>query len=604
MGKRSWLEKDLGDRWLPVLAKLEDNAGGHRQAANLCKTIRSGWAEKGFKQLNQQQSLMDQVRVAIRQNLGDDHFSLEYVKFSTDEYTELNNQKQDSVANRNEAIAFIDNPDEIVAKSVELLESPEWSEVCAGLAVLTGRRSSELLSTARFDKASKWSVTFTGALKRRGELQELSFEIPTLTTADRVVKAMAKVRSQLPDAMELSAESVNRKYGQAVIRACDQHFAGLVPLREGKNNLYTHLFRAIYATIATFWYCPPTVNDIEFKAAIQGHYAILDQSDSKLRRQLMASRHYSDYEIADEVIAQYGGKRKGIKLGHGGVKLIGMFEKVGVVDRGDVEPAQPIERKHRSSLGIWRENHDQVVEVLNHFEGKTQRDKVAEWVAWSLQHLEEQSASAEVESLESVAVETASVPAGKTEQELEAVGLDESEAIQSEENEPIQLDTIPTRTLETKIDSLVTAIAQLVDIQTKALTITPEPSMAAPASEFASTPATRRQTTRPGSRPIAEGGEWQAERKYKPRGQNQELIDRAINAIMQHNDAVQRHDDKWAITINALKGFVSSQNAITKSLEVRKKEIDEHHAKHQINAAKHNLRHRGKAKIEEVVELG
>ena len=612
MGKRSWLEKDLSDRWLPVLAKLENNAGGRRQAANLCKTIRSGWAEKGFKQLNQQQSLMDQVRVAIRQNLGDDHFSLEYVKFSTDEYTELNNQKQDSVANRNEAIAFIDNPDAIVAKAIELLESPEWSEVCAGLAVLTGRRSSELLSTANFEKVAKWSVTFTGALKRRGELQELSFEIPTLTTADRVVKALAKVRSQLPDAMELSAESVNRKYGQAVIRACDQHFAGLVPLREGKDNLYTHLFRAIYATIATFWYCPPIVNDVEFKAAIQGHYAILDQSDSKLRRQLTASRHYSDYEIADEVIAQYGGKRKGIKLGHGGVKPIGMFEQVGAVDRSDVELAQPVERKHRSSLGIWRESHDQVVEVLNHFEGKTQRDKVAAWVVWSLRHLEQQSASAEVASWESVAVETTSVPTEEVEPELEPVGLDEPEAIQSkeneviqsEENQPIQLDAIPTGTLETKIDSLVTAIAQLVELQTKALTTVPPPIPAAPVPESASAPTTRRQTTGSGSSPRAEGGERQAERKYKPRGQTQELIDRAINAIMQHNDAVQRHDDKWAITINALKGFVSSQHAITKSLEVRKKEIDEHHAKHQIDAAKHNLRHRGKAKIEEVIALG
>lgn len=604
MGKRSWLDKDLRDRWLPALAQLEDSLEGRKKAKALCSKIRSGWAEKGFKGLNQQQSLMDQTRTAIRQSLGYDHFSLDYVKFTTAEYTELNNQKQDNVANRNEAIQFIVNPDEIVGKAVELLASPEWSEVCAGLAVLTGRRSSELLSTAQFEKASRWSVTFTGALKRRGELQELSFEIPTLTTADRVLKALAKVRSELPEATELSAASVNRKYGQAVIRACDQHFEGLVPLREGKDNLYTHLFRAIYATIATFWYCPPTVNDVEFKAAIQGHYAILDEADPTLRRKLMASRHYSDYEIADEVIAQYRGKRKGIKLGHGGVKPIGMFEEGGGIDRGDVELAPPMARKHRSSLGIWRENHDQVVEVLNHFEGKNQRDKVAAWVAWSLQQLEQRSKSAEVEPLGSVEVEAASISTKEkeAEQELVPVGWDELEIIQSKphktiqstENEPIQLDAIPTRTLETKIDSLVTAIAQLVELQTQALTT--------PAAAPTPAVATRQQVG--ALTPHKEPAAGQRERKYRPRGETQELIEQAINRIMEHNDQAQRYADKWAITINGLKGLgIKSQHAITRGLEARKEEIEQHHAKHQIDVAKHNLRHRGKVKIEDVIAI-
>jgi Telomere resolvase len=451
---------------------------------------------------------------------------------------------------------------------VELLESPEWAQVCAGLAVLTGRRSSELLSTAKFEKCSQWSVTFTGALKRRGELQELSFEIPTLTTADRVVKALENVRSRLPEAMQLSAEGVNRKYGQAIIRACDQHFAGLVPLREGKDTLYTHLFRAVYATIATFWYCPPQVNETEFRAAIQGHYAILDETDSTLRRELAASRHYADYEMADSVIARFGGKRKGIKLGHGGVKPLGVFEK-GTVQSATTIRAEP---KHRSSLRIWREDYDALTQVLDRFEGKTQQDKVANWIVWSLVQWQSQA----IEEIE------------QEPQESEEI---QSEEIQSEE---IQSDGIPTA-LETKIDTLVGAIAQLVNLQTQVL-----------AAPIAITPVpTKQKTSVP--QPVEEEGKKkeQATGKYRARGQNQELIDQAIHAIMQHNDQAQTHDDKWAITINGLKGLgIKSQHAITKGLDARAKEIEGHHHKHQIDPTKHNLRHRGKSKIQQVIKTG
>ena len=152
---------------------------------------------------------------------------------------------------------------------------------------------------------------------------------------------------------------------------------GWFQLRSG-GNLYTHLFRAVYATIATFWYCPAKVDPVEFRAAIQGHYALLDEHNPELRRSLAASRHYADFEIADKVVAHYGGKRKGIKLGVGGVKPLDAFEH----SLSEDQPIQ-MQRKHRSSLRIWREDHDAVAAVLDQFEGKTQPDKVAAWIEWS-----------------------------------------------------------------------------------------------------------------------------------------------------------------------------------------------------------------------------
>ncbi len=138
----------------------------------------------------------------------------------------------------------------------------------------------------------------------------------------------------------------------------------------------------------------------------------------------------------------------------------------------------------------------------------------------------------------------------------------------------------------------MSAISQLVELQTKALT-----------APTAIAPATRQRAIAPTQLGVSTGAA--AERKYRPRGQNEELIHQAINAIMQHNDSADRHDDKWAITINGLKGLgIKSQHAITRALEERKKEIDDHHAKHQIDAAKHNLRHRGKTQIGEVMRVG
>jgi Telomere resolvase len=194
----------------------------------------------------------------------------------------------------------------------------------AGRDILTSRRSSEILGTADFQSKSQWSVIFTGALKRWGEAHILSFEIPTLTTADRVIKALAKLRQMCPTE-GLSAEQINQKYAQAVATACDRHFSNLVPHRDGRDNLFTHLFRSVYAAIATHWYAPPTVDANEYKAAIQGHYAILETTDGELKRSLAASRHYNDYKIGDRTGNIDG--RQGIKLGYGGVEVIEVFNK-------------------------------------------------------------------------------------------------------------------------------------------------------------------------------------------------------------------------------------------------------------------------------------
>ncbi len=189
-------------------------------AKELNQSLRDQWAEHGAVEMKQQRNLMTAVRRAIKDRFGEDHWSLKYIAFTKAEWTIINQPIEEQVATRNEQVQQLKHPDAIVAQAVRLLGSREWADIAAGLAVLTGRRSSEILATAQFEKKSQWSVTFTGALKRQGESQILSFEIPTLTTADQVIAALDKLRS-IVDVQGMDVRQVNGCYSEAVAQACD-----------------------------------------------------------------------------------------------------------------------------------------------------------------------------------------------------------------------------------------------------------------------------------------------------------------------------------------------------------------------------------------------
>jgi Telomere resolvase len=247
------------------------------------------------------------------------------VKHEKEEWEKINRAGDDAVAKR--PTLFIENPIAIVEKAEELLNSRDWYDLAAGLAVLTGRRCAEVMKTAVFEYKTPYSVMFTGALKRGGETVTLTFEIPTLTGAEKIVASIAKLREWMPTEGMTKIE-VNNHYAGAIIKSCDRHFTGLVPPREdedGKdNNLYTHLFRAVYATIAAHWFCPPRLPEGEFKSYIQGHFQILDENDPTLRNNISSGRHYSDYAIGDGNGNRDG--RLGIRLGEPDVVVVEAFQ--------------------------------------------------------------------------------------------------------------------------------------------------------------------------------------------------------------------------------------------------------------------------------------
>ena len=319
-----WL-KTLLREFLPQIIGLPNTPAGHQQAKQWDDLIKGRMAQRGLETPTQQKNPITDVRQVIKA-INPQHPALDEVGFTKEEWTEINMPSEQAVGRR--TAKPIADPEEIARRAALLLKSDSWSQIAAGLAVVTGRRAAEVMQTAQFEQASAWSVWFTGALKRRGEEVGLRFEIPTLVKAASVISATKRLRRAV-DTEGMSNREINRAYSHAIAQACDRTFSDLVPSREGKDNLYTHLFRSVYSTIATFWYCPPEVPELEFRAAVQGHYQILEEGQTELRRSLAASRHYFDYEIADKVIAAHKGQRKGIKLERPGVEVISAFQTTG-----------------------------------------------------------------------------------------------------------------------------------------------------------------------------------------------------------------------------------------------------------------------------------
>ena len=356
-----WL-KTLLREFLPQIIGLPNTPAGHQQAKQWDTLIKGRMAQRGLETPTQQKNSITDVRKVIKA-IDSQHPALDEVGFTKEEWTEINMPSEQAVGRR--TAKPIADPEEIARRAALLLKSDSWSQIAAGLAVVTGRRAAEVMQTAQFEPASQWSVWFTGALKRRGEKAELRFEIPTLVKATSVISATKRLRRAV-DTEGMSNREINRAYSHAIAQACDRTFSDLVPRREGKDNLYTHLFRAVYSTIATFWYCPSEVPELEFRAAIQGHYQILEEGQTELRRSLAASRHYFDYEIADKVIAAHKGQRKGVKLERPGVEVISAFRP-----SEEVKPQKDIVM---SRIGITEDDKQRVLAIQEEMSIGTQQD--------------------------------------------------------------------------------------------------------------------------------------------------------------------------------------------------------------------------------------
>ena len=622
-----WL-KALLRELLPQIIDLPDTPAGHQLAQQWDTSIKERMAARGLSTPTQQKNPITDVRRVIKA-INPDHPALENVGFNSEEWTDINMPSEEAVAHR--SAKPLNDPDEIVRRADVLLESDSWSEIAAGLAVVTGRRVAEVIQTAEFEKASKWSVWFTGAVKRRGEPVPLRFELPTLVEANAVISATKTLRQTL-DTEGMSNREINRAYSNAVAQACDRTFADLVPTREGKDNLYTHLFRSVYSTIATFWYCPPEVPELEFRATVQGHYKILEEGQTELRRSLAASRHYFDYEIADKVIAKYKGQRKGVRLGEPGVEVISAF-RAPIDIENDIEPQEKLamgrisltEADKQRVLDIQEEMNistqhatmqmlldaaDTAIALANVLE--CQPVEVTERVGGVIQRLEmEKRQGRELQAKLSEA-----------EQMLEAVGnnsgtnkvIEQSLSMAHEFNDHLKQENARLRGELTaaaqEVESLRSQLARFEASQQQLQQLQQLFS-----NGGINLPAAPQQPVRGGRQPVAspapiEYETRQATRSYEPQpvartqatpkeesysDQADREVANLIREIMQYNEQQAADDDeRWLINQSTLKQLTTRNQAIIKRVleeESMAAELNDHHNRYGLHG---RMANRGK----------
>jgi hypothetical protein len=332
---KQWLAERL-QVLLPKLAVLGRDQEAEIQ--RLCEQEIAYWRSRPtMRSLRSLNTPMIDTRNAIKEQLevrqdnswinprtGErEHLALASMNFSEEEWAAMHALTEEGRQQRLEGQQLLDDPDGIVTRGAELLGSQRWEDIAVGLAVITGRRLTEILKTAVFHPMSAYTVQFEGQLKQKAELL-VPYEIPTLVEADLVIEATSRLRTLL-DCRDLENGEVERRYGPVLRSTADRHFKGFVPNRTGREaSLFVHLFRVVYGRIAVYFFAPPTVNALVYLATIEGHYWLLRADSQEQRRNYLSTLHYDDYKIGDGHGNIDG--RQGIRLGKPGVKVLSVFE--------------------------------------------------------------------------------------------------------------------------------------------------------------------------------------------------------------------------------------------------------------------------------------
>ncbi|HEY4383717.1 MAG TPA: protelomerase family protein [Ktedonobacteraceae bacterium] len=334
---------------LPQLAVL--GCGQEGEIERLCEEEIAAWrARPTMKALRSLNTPMIDTRNAIRtlpvtqenswinpRTREREHLALRYLNFSDEEWAAMKALTEEGRQQRLEGQQLLDEPEAIVERAATLLVSPRWEDLAVGLAVTTGRRLTELLKTATFHPLSTYTVQFAGQLKQKAE-KLAPYEIPTLVEAALVLDAWKRLRSWLDCAVMVNGE-VERRHGPTVRATADRQFVDLVPTRSGREeNLFVHLFRSVYGALAVYFFCPPAINALEYKATIAGHYWVERAGTEQMKRNYLSTLHYDDYKIGDG----HGGldARQGVWLGRPGVKVLEVFQHAVVEQQQKEERAQ------------------------------------------------------------------------------------------------------------------------------------------------------------------------------------------------------------------------------------------------------------------------
>ncbi len=190
-----WLEERL-EVLIPALALLGKDQ--ETEIERLCLEELDAWRARGLQE-GSLRPVVTAARGAIKKRIkltpnnrflneqkGEyQHIALKYLNL---DWETLNAVDDDKFQASLEHQQLIENPRAIVARAESLLHSSRSDELIVALALVSGRRLTEVLKTGRFFPKTANTLIFDGQLKRR-DLDVKPFEIPVLVDAELVIQA-------------------------------------------------------------------------------------------------------------------------------------------------------------------------------------------------------------------------------------------------------------------------------------------------------------------------------------------------------------------------------------------------------------------------------
>ncbi|MCU0551482.1 MAG: telomere resolvase [Leptolyngbya sp. Prado105] len=167
----------LSTKWLKHALKplLADLIAGELSAQGFASHVDDLLEERSLKTIAQQKNPRSNIVQALKA-IQEDHpagasllpEAIAIVGLTSEQYRDLNEVQRGRLAERETKFISGENAEKLVDQASRLLESAEWSEVAAGLAVLIGRRISEIL-LSQFECKSHWSLSFGEMAKKKND---------------------------------------------------------------------------------------------------------------------------------------------------------------------------------------------------------------------------------------------------------------------------------------------------------------------------------------------------------------------------------------------------------------------------------------------------
>jgi integrase len=234
-------------------------------------------------ELNESNSYPQQTKNGIVQQ----HYALLFMNYSRETHTTRKQPTEDKKNQQRRNLSPINCLDRYLETIDKLLDSPDYRELAVGLIASTGRRMSEILSTAAFTQTGQFEADFEGQLKAKGEQRRYS--ALTLVESFKVVDGLLRLRrmAEIKEMKNWNLAEIDSGKNSTVNSKVKEHFGELISPPHGEKVLSSKNLRASYAAIAIYLFCPSNHSESLFIKERLGH-----TSDA-------TASNYEDYQVVD-----------------------------------------------------------------------------------------------------------------------------------------------------------------------------------------------------------------------------------------------------------------------------------------------------------------